>query len=89
MNYQAKINKATTGRKFCVSGKRYTGWVPSTTVVEDFICVLFGVKVLYVLRAIENEPDHYYLISECYLHGIMQGEATICGSPVLQDFRLR
>ncbi|OWP02867.1 hypothetical protein B2J93_3447 [Marssonina coronariae] len=38
----------------------------------DKIVVLFGGKTPYILRPKE---DHYYLIGECYVYGLMDGEA--------------
>ena len=40
--------------------------------VEDKIFVLFGGSMLYVLRP---KDDKYILIGECYVHGLMDGEA--------------
>jgi len=38
----------------------------------DEVCVLFGGEVLFILRSV---LDHYWLVGECYVHGLMQGEA--------------
>jgi hypothetical protein len=37
----------------------------------DEIWILFGGRVLYILRPVE---DHYTFIGECYVHGYMRGE---------------
>jgi len=44
----------------------------SCNVIEgDIICILLGGSVPYVLR---RKDDHYILIGEVYIHGIMDGE---------------
>jgi hypothetical protein len=40
--------------------------------IGDVIFVLFGGSILYLLRPRGNE---YVFISECYVHGLMNGEA--------------
>ena len=37
----------------------------------DLLCVISGVKVPLVLRKIDN---HYIIIGDCYVDGIMDGE---------------
>lgn len=44
----------------------------------DMVCVLVGDEVPFILR--KNGDSHYYLIGECYVHGIMDGRIS------LQDF---
>ncbi|PMD46842.1 hypothetical protein L207DRAFT_377597, partial [Hyaloscypha variabilis F] len=39
---------------------------------DDLVCVLFGAKMPFILRPIGKR---YRLVGECYLHGIMLGEA--------------
>lgn len=47
--------------------------------VGDLVCILFGCSVPIVLRAIEDpqspSKSYYHVIGECYIHGIMDGEA--------------
>jgi hypothetical protein len=40
--------------------------------VNDAIFMLFGGSVLYVLKP---QGDDYVFIGECYVHGLMDGEA--------------
>lgn len=55
----------------------------------DLICVLFGGRMPLVLRP---QNGHYILISESYIHGLMNGEAIDeleKGKSQVQDFELR
>ena len=53
------------------------GLAPYETKKRDLICILYGCSVPVVLRKHhEGTPDeHYTFIGECYVHGIMEGEA--------------
>ena len=53
------------------------GLAPQLTKKRDLICILYGCSVPVVLRKHHaNKPDqHYEFIGECYVHGIMEGEA--------------
>ncbi|GKZ38225.1 hypothetical protein AbraIFM66950_010254 [Aspergillus brasiliensis] len=66
------ITLATSYRRLMISSKDYIGLVPSRTQEGDLICVLFGCSVPVILR---KQDDHYIFIGECYVHGIMDGEA--------------
>jgi len=57
---------------FCFTERRYVGLVPSDAAVGDQICLLHGGKVPFVMR---QQGKAYRLIGECYIHGIMHGEA--------------
>jgi hypothetical protein len=39
----------------------------------DKIAILFGCRTPFIVR---READHFILIGECFVHGLMNGEAT-------------
>jgi hypothetical protein len=53
---------------------------------DDLVCVLFGANMPFILRPIGKR---YRLVGECYLHGIMLGEALEEGREKAQWFELR
>jgi hypothetical protein len=59
-------------RRLFITEKGYLGLGPSGTEIGNLVCILFGGDTPYILR---RNIDHYNLIGECYLHGMMQGEA--------------
>ncbi|KAF5609078.1 heterokaryon incompatibility het-6 [Fusarium subglutinans] len=63
---------ASDGRVFARSKKGYYVLGPSALQAGDIICVLFGCKVPFCLRRVE---ERYLLVGECYVHGLMKGEA--------------
>jgi len=50
------------------------------------IRVFFGAGVPYVIRP--SGKDRYIFIGECYLHGVMDGEAMDMEDNKLQEFAL-
>jgi len=62
------------GRSFCRTDTGHLGWVPADAEEGDCVCILFGGRTFYVLRP--DGDEHYRLIGECYLHGLMQGEGV-------------
>jgi hypothetical protein len=61
-------------RKFFVTEKRNMCLGPGATIPGDIVCVLFGGSKPYVLRPIPH-TDHHLFVGECYVHGLMDGEA--------------
>jgi hypothetical protein len=75
-NYVALMNTIgihSAGRNLCVTAGGYLGHVPSGSKIGDKICILFGSAVPFVLR--EDKDGVFKLVGECYVHGIMDGEA--------------
>jgi len=63
---------AWNSRRFFCTSRGYFGLGPKLLMEGDLCCVLFGAKVPFVLRKVDN---YYILVGECYIHGIMRGEA--------------
>jgi hypothetical protein len=67
-----------------IDGKILYGLCPPTTKETDTICILFGCSVPVLLRKREsNGKKCYTLIGECYVHGMMDGEALTLRSGYL------
>jgi hypothetical protein len=59
-------------RSWCVTKSGLMGMVPAETLKGDVICVPLGAQVPFVLR---EDGSNYRLVGECYIHGVMKGEA--------------
>lgn len=59
-------------RHLIISRKGYIGLGPIPTQKGDMICVLFGCSVPVLIRKVEN---HHIFVGDCYVHGLMFGEA--------------
>jgi len=52
--------------------KGYVGNALELTRRGDIVCILFGCKMPVILRP---KGRHFIFIGECYIHGLMFGEA--------------
>ena len=86
LRYEEKMTEQLIGKKFCATSKRYLGWVPPSAEPGDIVCIFFGSKVPFLLRT--GGSGFYKLIGECYIHGIMKGEAVVEGDLVEQKFQI-
>ncbi|PMD57267.1 uncharacterized protein K444DRAFT_483861, partial [Hyaloscypha bicolor E] len=65
------------GRRFFVTKKGYFGIGPAELEEGDEIYILAGGKVPLVLRPLpESQPNTFELVGDCYVHGVMDGEAV-------------
>ncbi|KAH8197230.1 hypothetical protein TruAng_008588 [Truncatella angustata] len=73
------------GRKFCVTRDGRFGQLPYDAQIGDRLCVLVGAEVPFVVR-----PDGhgmYELIGECYVDGVMDGEALKASECTIEEIR--
>ena len=59
-------------KSFAASLDGYLASVPVSSLPGDLVCVVMGAEVPFVLRPLHGG---YQLIGECYVHGLMCGEA--------------
>ena len=85
-----EVARAVAERRVFVTEKGYLGLGPGNTNKGDFVCVLLGGPVPFVLR--QDRDDEFVLVGEAYVHGAMSGEVmkeAEAGELVRQDFKLR
>lgn len=70
--WSRSANGASKNRIFAKTEKGYYILGPQVTQPGDVVCVLFGGKLPFCLRPL---GDRYLLVGECYVHGLMKGEA--------------
>jgi hypothetical protein len=66
------LNSIRFGYTIFFTEDGHIGCGPSKMQVGDEVWLLFGGRVLYVLRP---EDDHHQFVGECYVHGYMHGKA--------------
>lgn len=63
-------------RRFCVTAEGRIGLVPHNALAGDLVVVLHGAQVPFVIRpSAATGGRQYELVGECYVHGLMDGEA--------------
>ncbi len=65
--------KFSFGRRLLLTSSGNIGLAPSRAAPGDLVVVLLGAPVPHVLR--KRDDGGYTLVGECYVHGIMAGEA--------------
>ena len=70
--FEQLFGRFTLGRRFCVTERGYMGWVSLAAQQGDEIASLAGTNILFALR---KEKTGFYLMGDCYLQGLMEGEA--------------
>ncbi|OCK93362.1 uncharacterized protein K441DRAFT_723434 [Cenococcum geophilum 1.58] len=71
-------------------GLRALGLVPDSTEDKDLIFIIHGCSVPVVLRKkVTRGIQHYEFIGECYLHGMMDGQATNLDRTIIEGIELR
>jgi len=76
VEFLQRVQSVIWNRKFLVSKEK--GWIglaPMATQVDDIICILYGCSVPVVLRPYDQTAGLFQLVGECYVHGMMDGEA--------------
>ncbi|KAI0179053.1 HET-domain-containing protein [Hypoxylon sp. FL1284] len=85
--YLERLYNTCAHRAMFVTSKGYIGLAPWNGQVGDKICLLSGGKTPFLLRGPEN--GNYSLVGECYVYGIMGGEAwTPRGEAASETFRV-
>ncbi|KAH9210809.1 heterokaryon incompatibility protein-domain-containing protein [Leptodontidium sp. 2 PMI_412] len=80
------LSLITFHRSFCITGEGRMGEMPQNAKVGDLVCVLFGGKVPYVLRP--RGDGRYTYVGDCFVYGLMDGEAMDMENIQAQEFAL-
>ena len=86
MEYAIPMSACIGERRLCVTRKGYIGLVPDNATEGDVICIFPGAEVPFVLR---KHDDYHELLGDCYVHGIMTGEALGMEGSRIQEIILR
>lgn len=72
--YHKAARTMVNNRRLFTTMQNYIGLGPRALREGDQIWILFGSKVPYVLRV---KGQQYQVVGECYVHGLMNGEAWL------------
>jgi hypothetical protein len=71
--FNETINSSLKSRAFFITESGYMGLGPLGIDTGDMVCILRGCNVPFLIR---NENNHYILVGECFVWGLMDGEAV-------------
>ncbi|KAI0849711.1 heterokaryon incompatibility protein-domain-containing protein [Daldinia vernicosa] len=74
IRFHEAFTRACLHRRFFITAGNLMGIGPETIERDDIVVILFGGKVPYVIR--ELGEGKYSFIGECYVPGLMAGEAV-------------
>ncbi|KAF5706220.1 Heterokaryon incompatibility protein [Fusarium globosum] len=69
----------TKSRRFAATDIGLVGYVPMRAKKGDLVCIFYGSEVPFVVR--KEAEGKYSLVGECYIHGIMEGQAIRFETP--------
>jgi Heterokaryon incompatibility protein (HET) len=83
VEFLERVQSVVWNRKFfTTTNGNLFGLGPDGLQSGDVVAVLYGCTVPVILRAAENKM-HYKVVGECYIHGLMDGQAVT--NPNLRD----
>jgi hypothetical protein len=71
----SSVNTIVEDKEMFLTEQGYLGLGQEGVREGDIVCVFCGGDVPFLLRKSEKTPGILHLLSECYVHGIMDGEA--------------
>ena len=79
---QFRVASMSSHRNFCLTrDEGRIGWVPFAAQRGDVVCLMRGSPVPVIIRPLSGcgreMEDEYVVIGQCYIHGIMDGEAVV------------
>ena len=81
--YLSNLKRYLEGWSFVRTQKGYYGVIPRSAKVGDHVCAILGCRSLMLLRPKGND---YQVVGECYVQGLMFGEALL--GPLLGGWRM-
>jgi hypothetical protein len=83
VEFLKRVQSVIWNRKFLVSQEyKWIGLAPTAAEEGDELVILYGCSVPVVLRPVKQEERivAWQLVGECYVHGMMDGEAMELGT---------
>ena len=71
-----RVQSVIWGRRLAILDQGYVVLGPRSCEIDDLVCILHGCSVPVLLRRRSNMHG-YTFVGECYVHGMMDGEARI------------
>lgn len=69
------VHMSCNGSRIVRTKTGLVGTAPWAVQEGDLICVLYGGQTPFVLRGDDKCPGKFRFVGDCYVHGIMEGEA--------------
>lgn len=87
-DHVSSLELMSWGLGFCMTKSGHMGLVPTGTAKTDKVCYMQGIRVPCILRAHPEQFEKYIFLGQCYIDGMMHGEAFPEGINGMQDIHL-
>lgn len=82
------VREVTRRRRFFVTADRYMGLAPEEAREGDRVAIAYGCSTPVLIRGISGLEANWRLVGECYVYGLMDGEAVKMDDIPVRDIRL-
>ena len=82
------VREVTRTRRFFVTADRYMGIAPSKAREGDRVAIVYGCSTPVLLRGVTGDGVKWCLVGECYVYGLMDGEAVMMDDIPVRDICL-
>ncbi len=82
------VREVTRTRRFFVIANGYMGLAPGEAREGDRVAVVYGCSTPVLVRAVGDLEAEWCLVGECYVYGLMDGEAVGMDDISVSDIRL-
>ena len=82
------VREVTRTRRFFVTADRYMGLAPGVARDGDRIAVIYGCSTPFLIRESSDFEARWRLVGECYVYGLMDGEAIKMDNVPVEEIRL-
>lgn len=82
------VRKVTRTRRFFVTADNYMGLAPGEAREGDRVAVVYGCSTPVLIRETADVEAGWCLVGECYVHGLMDGQAVGMDHVPVRDIRL-
>lgn len=72
-SFESTMHHVSWSRRLFVTKAGYIGLAPPSAQPGDVVALLSGGRVPFIIRK-DNSSEHYHIVGEAYVHGIMDGE---------------
>lgn len=78
-DFLRRVHEVIWSRRLIITEKGLLGLGPEKTKRRMQVCILYGCSVPILLRKMQDpitKEEYFIFMGECYVHGLMNGEAT-------------
>lgn len=82
------VRELTRTRRFLVTADGYMGLAPGEARIGDRVAIIYGCSTPLLIRKVNEAETDWRLVGECYIYGLMDGEAIMMDGISVEDIRL-